>query len=206
MYLKEACVETIEDAIKAEQDGADQIELCANLAEDGLTPKPFLVEEVLVSVDIPVKIMVRPRPGNFVYTQQELADIAQTILFYNQLPLKGYVFGMIEPNSNKLDLEIISHMGKLAKGKEVTIHKAIDACDNPVKEVERLLEKEEVNCVLTSGGRETATKGVKMLQEMIVAAGDRLTIIPAGKITAENIENLHVQLNARVYHGKKIVG
>ena len=94
-YIKEACVESLAQAIKAEEKGADRLELCAYLAFDGLTPAPDLISEVIKAVKIPVRVMIRPRNGDFNYSEEELEHMKACIAFCKKEGAEGVVFGVL---------------------------------------------------------------------------------------------------------------
>lgn len=204
-YLKEVCVETFEEAIKAESLGADRIELCSRLDLDGLTPDKDLIEQLHKALKIQIKVMVRPRWGNFNYTNSEIKEMEETVKFCKEIGIFGVVFGILNRNK-ELDIEKITHLSELAKPMNVCIHKAIDETEDILKETFKLCEIKEVDAILTSGKAVTAMKGSFVLQEMIKLSNNKLTIIPAGKITNKNLEQLHSLLKAKEYHGRRLVG
>ncbi|RXG11681.1 copper homeostasis protein CutC [Leeuwenhoekiella aestuarii] len=204
-YLKEACVETLDQALAAEAKGADRLELCAYLAFDGLTPAPDLIKKVIEQVNIPVRVMIRPRNGDFKYNEDELNHMQSGIDLCKKLGVEGVVFGALTQD-NELNLEAIEELTKAAKPLKVVIHKAIDATPQPLEALEQLLEINGIDTVLTSGGRSNAFDGTETLKAMLKRAGDKLEIMPAGKITQFNLQELHAQLGAKFYHGSRIVG
>ena len=204
-YLKEACVETLDQALAAEAKGADRLELCAYLAFDGLTPAPDLIKKVIEQVKIPVRVMIRPRNGDFKYNEDELNHMQNGIAFCKKQGVEGVVFGALNPD-NTLNVEAIEQLTKAAKPLKVVIHKAIDATPQPLEALEQLLEINGIDTVLTSGGRSNAFDGTETLKAMLKRAGDKLEIMPAGKITQFNLQELHAQLGAKFYHGSRIVG
>lgn len=203
--LFEACVETRDEAILAERMGAHRIELCSRLDLDGLSPDKELIKKVTSAVGIPVKVMIRPRSGSFIYNLDELNTIKDSIQFCKNNGVQGVVFGMLD-KKNMLQYEQIEMLSKLASPLEVTIHKAIDRTPDPVASVSGLLQIENITSVLTSGGAESAFDGYKIIKEMMRAAKEKITIIAAGKITKSNLVEVHQLIGAREYHGRKIVG
>ena len=203
--LFEACVETRDEAILAERMGAHRIELCSRLDLDGLSPDKELIKKVTSAVGIPVKVMIRPRSGSFIYNLDELNTMKRSIQFCKNNGVQGVVFGMLD-TKNMLQYEQIEMLSKLASPLEVTIHKAIDRTPDPVASVSGLLQIENITSVLTSGGAESAFDGYKIIKEMMRAAKEKITIIAAGKITKNNLVEVHQLIGAREYHGRKIVG
>lgn len=202
--IKEACVETLEEAIQAESKGADRLELCEHLDVDGLTPGKALILQVINKVNIPVKVMIRPRAGDFVYTEDELVKMIESIRFCKSLNVSGVVYG-ITNKENHLAIETIEKLATEANPMEVTIHKAIDQCHDPVSEISQLLKIKNVTSVLTSGMAKTAIEGHTVIKEMMKTAGNRIKIIAAGKITKDNLSRVCELIGAHEYHGRRIV-
>jgi len=203
-FLKEACVETLMEAIHAYANGADQLELCSQLDQDGLTPEYELVEDVVEAIDIPVKIMIRSRAGNFVYTDEELNLMLAQLEAFKAISIGGIVFGALTED-NQLDLQTIKAICDAAGNLEVTIHKCIDEIENYATAIESLKSIPNVKWILTSGTKNTADEGKHILREMIELAAPEIQIIPAGKILSTTVTNLHSFLGAQLYHGRRIV-
>ena len=203
--IKEACVETFEEAILAEKKGADRVELCSRLDLDGLTPERKVIEKVLDALGIPIKIMIRPRAGNFSYNDQELNRMKEDIFFCKDLNVQGVVFGLLDENK-RIDIENMKYLSDTADGLEITFHKAIDQTGIIIDEIDRLLAIESISSILTSGGAFDAQSGSRYLKKLAEKYQDIITIIPAGSITKNNINELHQKIGAKEYHGRKIVG
>ena len=203
--IKEACVETFEEAILAEKKGADRVELCSRLDLDGLTPERKIIEKVLGALSIPIKIMIRPRAGNFSYNDQELNRMKEDILFCKDLNVQGVVFGLLDQNKT-IDIENMKYLSNIADGLEITFHKAIDQVGIIIDEIDRLLAIGSISSILTSGGAFDAQSGSSFLKKLAEKYQDIITIIPAGSITKNNIHELHHKIGAKEYHGRKIVG
>lgn len=204
-FIKEVCVENLQQALKAEKKGADRIELCGHLNLGGITPARELIVAAKKQLKIPVRIMIRPRGGNFMYSEKELQTMMATIEFCKAVGVEGVVFGILNI-ANSLNLKEISVLAKIASPLKVVIHKAIDETPNPLEELINLCGIEEITTVLTSGGKKTAFKGKEILKQMLNICQDRIEIMPGGKVTTNNIQELHHFLNAKAYHGKCIVG
>lgn len=200
----EACVESIVQAILAQTWRADRIELCSNLAVGGLTPSNALLQEVLNAIEIPVMAMVRPRKGDFCYSKNELDEMKKTISYFKKTGIKGVVFGFLKKD-NEIDIQVTEQMADFAFPLEVTFHKAIDETSNPINSIKALNKIKNITRVLTSGGSTTAINGKETLIKMNEATSEGLTLIAAGSVTKENIEELHASLNFKEYHGRRIV-
>ena len=203
--VKEACVDNIQDAINAFKKGADRIEFCSNLDEDGLTPSNYDLISLKKSISIPVRVMVRPHSNSFNYNDDDLIQMKETIEFCKNQKFDGVVFGCLDDN-NELDLNKIKYLADFAKPLNVIIHKAIDLTSSPVNSLVKLLEIDNVNGVLSSGGFETAELGTEVLKKMINISPNEFEIISAGKITNQNFKILHEKIDGKFYHGRKIVG
>ena len=203
--VKEACVERLDEAILAEKNGADRIELCSRLDLDGLTPHRKMIQDVINSVKIPVKVMIRPRGGNFVYHGKELDVMKDDILYCKRVNVSGIVFGVLKDDKT-VDLIATRLLTDMAAGLEITFHKAIDEVSSIFTELDRLRSIQEITNILTSGAADSAKRGSHTLKEMVTRYKGQLTIIAAGKITEQNIVKVHELTGAEEYHGRKIVG
>ena len=203
--VKEACVERLDEAILAEKNGADRIELCSRLDLDGLTPHRNMIQDVINSVKIPVKVMIRPRGGNFVYHGKELDVMKEDILYCKRVNVSGIVFGVLKDDKT-VDLIATRLLTDMAAGLEITFHKAIDEVSSIFTELDRLRSIQAVTNILTSGAADSAMRGSHTLKEMVTRYKGQLTIIAAGKISEQNIVKVHELIGAQEYHGRKIVG
>ena len=203
--VKEACVDNIQDAINAFKKGADRIEFCSNLDEDGLTPSNYDLISLKKSISIPVRVMIRPHSNSFNYNDDDLIQMKETIEFCKNQKFDGVVFGCLD-DDNELDLNKIKYLADFAKPLNVIIHKAIDLTSSPLNSLMKLLELDNVNGVLSSGGFETAELGTEVLKKMINISPNEFEIISAGKITNQNFKILHEKIDGKFYHGRKIVG
>ena len=203
--VKEACVDNIQDAISAFKKGADRIEFCSNLEEDGLSPSYDDLIYLKKSISIPVRVMVRPHSNSFNYNDDDLIQMKETIEFCKNQKFDGVVFGCLD-DDNELDLNKIKYLADFAKPLNVIIHKAIDLTSSPLNSLKKLIKIDNVNGVLSSGGFETAELGTEVLKKMINISPKEFEIISAGKITNQNFKILHEKIDGKFYHGRKIVG
>lgn len=203
--ILEACVETLEEALTAQQAGANRIELCSALDQDGLSPSEELTRQCLEQLSIPIMAMVRPRGGDFVYSEAEIQQMEKEIELFKQLGVAGVVFGLLT-EENSIDLPNTQRLAQKAQPLDVTFHKAIDYTPNPLKSFERLNTIEGISRVLTSGGKATAWEGRIVLKEMNNLSNRKIKIIAAGKVLPENREQIAEFTGVTELHGKKIVG
>ena len=201
----EACVDSLSQALAAEARGAHRIELCSRLDLDGLSPSPETIREALTQLKIGIKVMIRPRSGNFMYSEAELQRMEAEIRFCREAGVQEIVLGAGLPGG-RLDIPAIRRLAAGADGMKITIHKAIDGSPDPIADLEALRPLTNVTHILSSGGQPTALEGAPMLREMISRFQDRFVIIAAGSITRENLPQIHDAIGAGEYHGRKIVG
>lgn len=205
-FIKEACVETLAQCVLAQAQGADRLEICADLELDGLTPAGSLIDSAREVVQIPIRVMIRPRSGGFWYSDEEFSEMKRSIILCKELNVEGVVFGITNKEGSSLDIEKIHELAEFAEPLKVTVHKAIDSCADPVSELQKLIKLGNVHSVLTSGKAPTAMEGKEMLRQMLALALDSIEVIACGKVTNENIQVLDQELHASAYHGKLIVG
>jgi copper homeostasis protein len=202
--ILEACVETFSQCVNAELQGANRLELCDRLDLGGTTPDETLIRQVFETVKIPIRVMIRPRGGDFCYSNDEILEMEQAISLCKQIGVEGIVLGMLDQN-NHLDIEKMRPLVQLAKPLKVVVHKAIDLTVDLLWEMEQLRAMGGVDAILTSGACETAFEGRDTLNAMVAAQGN-MRIVVAGKVTSDNIGHLNELIGASEYHGKKIVG
>ena len=200
----EACVESLEEAIAAEMRGANRIELCSALDQDGLTPSKELIRLCVQNLHIPIRAMVRPRAGGFVYSEAEIRQMEAEIEFFKQAGIEGVVFGLLT-DEGSIDIENTSRLAKLASPLKVTFHKAIDYSADVLKSFRELNKIDGISSVLTSGGMDTAWNGRFILKEMQDLPERRISLIAAGKVLPENRIRIAEFTGITELHGKRIV-
>jgi copper homeostasis protein len=203
--IKETCVETFEEALLAEQQGADRIELCSDLHLDGLTPSFELMQKTCAGLKIPVMVMIRPKSGNFVYSEKDILQMKSEIDLAKNAGAAGVVFGLLTPE-NKIDEINTSLLVEYTQPLPVTFHKAIDELDDLIEGVKTLKNIEGIQRILTSGGKPTALEGQTTLREMISEAEGKITILVAGKVLKSNLEEIEKVTGAKEFHGRRILG
>ena len=203
--LLEACVENLVEAQVAEKRGAHRLELCSRLDLDGLSPGKELAQAVVQAVNIPVKVMIRHRGGNFQYTPAEVDALEREILDARSWGVEGIVIGLLD-EQGEVDVVQTSRLALAAGPLSVTFHKAIDETPDLLRSLQLLQAIPGIDAILTSGGAPTARDGKTTLIQMIQQAPPHLQIIPAGRITADNVDLIHGILGTSEYHGRRIVG
>jgi copper homeostasis protein len=205
MVIKEACVESLIEAVHAQELGADRIELCADLISGGTTPSYTLIDSTKRILKIPIMVMIRPRAGNFIYRPSEIKLMRQSIEVCQSIGVMGVVLGFLD-DENQVDIDTTGELVQLAMPLQVTFHKAIDETRDLSESVKRLSEIKGITRILSSGGKKTALEGASVLNRMIGSSFGKITIIAAGKITNKNIVELSSILHTNEFHGRKIVG
>jgi copper homeostasis protein len=203
--IKEACVETFEEAVLAEKRGANRIELCPDLADDGLTPSSELMEKTCSALKIPVMVMIRPRAGNFVYSEEEIDQMKNEIGLAKKAGAAGVVFGLLT-KENQIDGKNTKLLAEYAHPLPVTFHKAIDILEDTAEGAEILCKIPGIKRILTSGGKPTAMEGKDSIVKMMETAKDKITILVAGKVLDSNVEEIQKLTGAEEFHGRRIVG
>lgn len=201
--IKEACVDSLRSAIKAAENGADRIELCEALHVGGISPERGLVEAVFNAISIPLRVMVRPRGGDFVYNEDEIRRMLEEIDYCKELGVDGVVFGFLDCD-RRVDKVLTKVLAAKSRPMTVVFHKAFDETDDLYQAAYDLVEC-EVDAILTSGAMETAKEGISIINEIIRCTDDRLKIIAAGKITSDNLVELMTKINTDEFHGRSIV-
>ena len=204
-FCKEVCVDNIKDAMRAVDLGANRIEYCSKLNEEGLTPNVEDVKYLLKNINIPIRVMIRPHSKSFNYSETDVSVILRDISTFKKIDIDGVLIGCLNKD-DEIDLEKINLLVEKAKPLKVIFHKAIDMTSDPLKSLKNLIKYSNINGVLTSGGFKKAEDGVKLLKKMLDICPINFELIIAGKITSENINKINQKLSAKFYHGKKIVG
>ena len=204
-FVLEACVETIQQGLLAEKNHADRIEFCQKLDLGGITPDYDLIRIAINQMKIPVKIMIRPRGGDFIYSDSEVDRMKSDINYCKSIGVEEIVLGALNKDRG-VDDRLTQMLANLAIPMKVTFHKAIDSVSNFMSSLKTLSTMENIDSVLTSGTKENALAGKKYIKLASEEFSGVLNIIAAGSITNTNLKEIHSELNVKEYHGKKIVG
>ena len=200
--LEIACF-NLESALIAQENGADRIELCNGIKVGGTTPKVAIIENAKQNVSVHLYVMIRPRGGNFVYSDEEFQLMKQDILKIKTIGVTGFVFGILT-NNNTIDIEKNKELIDLAEPIPCTFHRAFDAVENYNKALENVIEC-GFSTVLTSGTFSNVMEGKNVLRELVIQAKDRITIMPGGGLRSTNISELDELVNANFYHSSAII-
>lgn len=183
--LIEICVEGIDGLLAAQAAGADRVELCASLIEGGITPSFGTVRAALELATIPFHVIVRPRGGDFLYSEAEYRSMLADVRALAELSVAGVVIGCLNADGT-IDEQRMSELAQAAGSLNVTCHRAFDMTRDPTEALEALIRC-KVGRVLTSGQRDTALEGADLLADLVRQAGDRIIILGCGGLDPENI-------------------
>jgi len=202
LILIEAAVETLESALAAERDGADRIELCANLTVGGTTPSAGLIAAVVEEIELPVFVMIRPRGGGFVFTDDDIDAMTRDIKLARKAGVAGIVTGVLTSAAH-VDIEHTRTLTKTAPGLPVTFHRAFDSVANLPDALEQLIDV-GVTRVLTSGGAPTALEGAAVIASLVKQARERITIVAGGGVREHNVREVIARTGVREVHSKLV--
>ncbi|MBT8219287.1 MAG: copper homeostasis protein CutC [Bacteroidia bacterium] len=195
--ILEICVENFESAQNAFLGGADRIELCNNLKVGGLTPDVKLANLCLQNLDIPLFTMIRPRPGNFCYTDQEVILMEKQIRNFRNLGVHGFVLGCLTKDGT-IQLDHLEHIMTIARPLPITFHRAFDETTDPFSALENLIEL-GIERLLTSGQRSNALEGKGLITQLVNIARNNLNIIAGAGINPDNIAEI-LNTGAHEFH------
>ena len=201
----EICANSYASALAAERGGADRIELCEQLEVGGITPSAGTLQMTVQELSIPVFVLIRPRGGDFCYNEKELAVMEKDIAFCKSAGAAGIVCGALTEDG-QLDLPLLKHLIQLSRPLSFTFHRAFEELRDPFTALEQLIDL-GVDRILTSGQQATALAGVSLLEELILRARGRITILPGSGINARNVLPILQQTGAREVHlsAKKVL-
>lgn len=199
--LEIACFNS--DSVRiAQESGADRIELCANMKVGGTTPDFELTKQARELLTIDLNVMIRPRGGNFVYSDVEFEQMKNEILQFKEIGVNGFVFGILNENHsiNKVkNTELVN----LAKPLPCTFHRAFDEVHDAFQSLEDVIDC-GFQTILTSGQKPNVIEGVNRLAELVSKANNRITIMPGGGLRSNNIEFIQEKTKATFYHSSAI--
>ncbi|WP_274628588.1 copper homeostasis protein CutC [Arvimicrobium flavum] len=186
--LVEICVEGIDGLVAAQEGGADRVELCASLLEGGITPSIGTIRGALAVATIPFHVIIRPRGGDFLYSEAEFLSMVADVEACRQLGVAGVVIGCLAADGT-VDEPRMRALVEAAGPLAVTCHRAFDMTRDPIEALEALVRC-GVGRVLTSGQRDTAMEGADLLAELVRRAAGRIAIMGCGGLRPENVAQL----------------
>jgi copper homeostasis protein len=196
--ILEVCVDSVESAIAAQQGGAGRIELCADLEHGGTTPSAGLIRSVRESVSLKIHVMIRPRAGDFCYSEAEFEVMKGDIQNAKKLGIDGLVFGILT-SARTIDTERTKILVEMSRPMSVTFHRAFDETVDLFAALSGLAQL-GVDRVLTSGGKPSVEPGVQTLADIVREAGSSIKVLAGGGITLENVVDVIEKTNVDEVH------
>ena len=203
--ILECCVDSAESALAAKKGGADRLELCSALVIGGLSPSMALFRRIQELIDIRIHVLLRPRFGDFCYTDAEFSMIKHAVEDFRKMGAEGVVFGVLKPDGT-LNMEQMKELMEAAGDMSVTLHRAFDVCVDPIETMEQAISL-GINTILTSGQRNVCLQGADLLKELVEKSQGRITIQAGSGVGAEVIRQLYPLTGVRAYHmtGKRVI-
>ncbi len=203
-YRFEICIDSVQSAINAADAGAHRVELCDNLFEGGTTPSAGMIRTVKRNADIKVFVIIRPRGGDFLYSNLELEVMLDDICMAKDLGADGIVSGALT-EEGEIDLEITEKLIQQCGDLPFTFHRAFDMCRDPFNALNQLIDLGATR-ILTSGLKQTAEEGLDTLQQLVTKASNNIIIMPGSGIRPNNIALIAEKSRAHEFHfsGRKI--
>ena len=194
----EICVNSINSALAAQKGGATRIELCDNMAEGGTSPSAGMIRECKRLLIIPVFPIIRPRGGDFLYSDEEFTVMKQDILFCKESGCEGVAIGILKADGS-IDTERCRELIALARPMQVTFHRAFDRCNDLSSGLADIIS---IGCdrVLTSGGQISAGEAIPELSALVKQAADRIIILAGSGVNEENISQIAKQTGIKEFH------
>lgn len=201
--LKEACVGNYVEAERAFEGGAHRIELCDNLMEGGTTPSFGTILLAKENLGLKVHVIIRPRGGSFVFTEDEVRIMEKDIDICRQLKVDGIVIGALTEDG-KIDEAVLRRLVGKAGDLSITFHMAFDEVGDKKATLDKLVDL-NINRILTKGGKGKALDNQESLKELVEYAGDRIVILAGGGVTKDNYMELVENTGVKEVHGTRIV-
>ena len=174
--------------MNAFEGGADRIELCMALSEGGITPSYGLIKQCVENLDIKVNVIIRPRGGDFLYTEMEFQIMKQDVIVAKELGFNGVVIGLLNADG-QIDKIRTAELVSIAKPMQVTFHRAFDRCIDPMQGLEDIIE---TGChrILTSGQVPNVSNALPIIKQLVEQANGRIIIMPGSGVRANNINEI----------------
>lgn len=197
-FLLETCVDSVSSALAAVRGGADRLELCGNLIIGGTTPDMALYKEIRKYTDIPIRVLLRPRFGDFCYDSYEYEILLENIAMYREAGADGVVIGSLNPDGT-LNVQQMAGLVEKAGDMGVTLHRAFDMCSDALETL-KIAKSIGIDTILTSGQEANCVKGSEMIKRLVEESGDEMTILVGAGVSASVISQMYEKTGATAYH------
>lgn len=198
VFKIEICANSVLSCIEAQKGGADRVELCAGIPEGGTTPSAGMIRSARESVSIGLNVIIRPRGGDFLYSDEEVREMLYDIRIAKEYGADGLVFGCLTPDGD-IDMVTMRRLMDAAGNTPVTFHRAFDHARDPYGALEKITG---LGCrrILTSGQKASADLGCGLLASLVERARGRIIIMPGCGVNASNISRIASSTGAREFH------
>lgn len=198
MYKLEICANSVASCLEAQRGGAYRVELCAGIPEGGTTPSYGEIVVARKLLDIKLNVIIRPRGGDFFYSENEFNAMLKDIAMCREIGVDGVVFGCLTVDG-EIDMDKNRELINASEGMSTTFHRAFDRCRNPLEGLEQIISL-GFDRILTSGGKAEAYQGVELLAKLVEKADRRIIIMPGSGINEENIVEIARKTGACEFH------
>lgn len=197
-YKVEICANSVASCLQAQKGGAHRVELCAGIPEGGTTPSYGEIAIARKLLNIELNIIIRPRGGDFLYSDVEHQTMVHDIKIAKKLGVDGIVIGCLNADGT-IDMVRNRELIDAAQGMSVTFHRAFDMCKDPFESLEQIIA---LGCdrLLTSGQQPTAIEGISLLSKLVAKANERIIIMPGSGVNENNIATIAKETKAREFH------
>ena len=192
----------LESTLIAQNAGADRVELCADMSVGGTTPTIEIIQQAREHLTIDLYVMIRPRGGNFVYSEAEFEQMKSEIETIKKVDVNGFVFGILK-DDNTINIEQNKVLVELVKPFSCTFHRAFDEVLNVEKALENVISC-GFSTILTSGTFPNVMEGKEVLKQLVNQAKNRIEIMPGGGLRSTNISEINEMVDANWYHSSAI--
>lgn len=197
-HTLEICAGSLSSALAGARGGANRIELCDSLSEGGTTPSWGMIKVCTSLLSIPVFPIIRPRGGDFIYSDEEFEVMKQDLICCAEMGCPGAVLGILKSDGS-VDTGRCRELLKLAGAMELTFHRAFDRCNDFQKGLETIIDL-GFKRVLSSGGKSNAEEAIPVLAQLVRQAGNRITVMPGAGITTSNLLKIVEGTGANEFH------
>ena len=217
-YILEVCADSVESALSAKAGGATRLELCANLVIGGTTPGYELFEQVKKETGLPIRVLIRPRFGDFLYSEYEYQQMLCDVRHFAEAGADGVVIGSLNADGTLNEVQMRG-LARAAGGCGITLHRAFDVCEDPFAALQKAAEL-GVDTILTSGQEAGCMQGRELIRQLVRAAEHgawdgretsaaqrQMTILVGAGVVSSNIKEIAMTTGAHAFHmsGKKLM-